>query len=175
MPLSPQGRNTTPVEPFPDYDVADGEIVPVPRPKALVPNDNLPVNWVERVNACTWATEENAAISIANRILSGATAEDVGAELAGRSVTQMGLVGVPFIITGFSFTESSYEKGPGVFANVEAAFEDGEIFSFSVGGWGPIPQLVRWNELGAFPVKVKIIQIASKDAGKNPAMRFVLV
>jgi hypothetical protein len=171
MPLTPNRPARELDETFGDESAA--EIVP--RKQASVVQHSFVDEFTERVNAAPWATEEDAAISIAQLVMSATTPEEVAAEIAGRSVTKMGIVNKPLMLRSFSLALSDYEGGPGAYALVEAVDEDGEWIEFSIGGWGPIPQLVRWYELEAFPVKAKIVQIPSRVAGRNPAMRFVLL
>jgi hypothetical protein len=161
------------------YNYEDDEQTTAVQPsrgRAVAPQGGFIDEFTERLNACTWATDEDAALSIAQLIMAAETPEEVGAEITGRSVTKMGIVGVPLLLRSFSLALSDYEGGPGAYALVDAVNQaTGEAFTFSIGGWGPIPQLARWEELEAFPVKAKIIQIPSKTPGYNAAMRFVLL
>ena len=140
---------------------------------------------VERLNALPWMAEEDAAFSIGMSIMEADTVEEIFAELESRSVRQMKLVGEPLQLRSFALAPSAFASEAGkcpIVAYVDAVRSDGSLVQFPIGNWGPTMQLARSYEKGKLraddpstAIKVKIIEIASRVQGRNPALRFVLL
>ncbi|MCA1569742.1 MAG: hypothetical protein LC798_05355 [Chloroflexi bacterium] len=71
------------------------------------------------------------------------------------------VVGVPLLLAGVKWLESTYAEGPRVFAVVEAARSDGERLTITTGASTILAQLYRINQLGGFPLGARFTK-ASK-------------
>ena len=179
-------------QPAPDLNdpFAGDPDVPGEAPSASVvapaeTSTSLAPQVIERLNAVPWMAEEDAAFSIGMSILEADTLEEVFEELESRSVRQMKLVGEPLTLRSFALSPSAFASERGkcpIVAYVDAVRVDGSLIQFPIGNWGPTMQLVRAYEQGAMraedpgtAIKVRIIEIASKVAGRNPALRFILL
>lgn len=132
-----------------------------------------PESWVEKIQEIPWISEEDGGSAIMQQIWDASSIEEIGAELAGRSITKLGLVGKPLQIRSIALAPSEYDQRLKVYAVVEAVDGDGTPVVFSAGGIACV-QLVAWKLRDAFPLNVKIIEIPSRKAGRNPALRFIL-
>jgi hypothetical protein len=165
-----------------DIEIASANSMVAPSSTAVAEIDP---QVVERINGVPWMVEEDAAFAIGMQILQADTLDDVFAELESRSVRQMRLVGEALVLRSFALAQSAFANEPGkcpVVAYVDAVRADGSLVQFPIGNWGPTMQLVRSYEKGKLraddptsSIRVKIIEITSKTAGRNPALRFVLL
>ena len=126
--------------------------------------------------AMPWVDQGEAAARLAIQIAMGSAA-DAGKEIEARSVRNLKLVNKVHTITEIALSESTYgdsSAGPDFYAVVSAVFPDGEIFTYSIGGWIPLAQLAaKFTGQGAdgFPWRCQIIATPSRQG--NPAYRYV--
>lgn len=173
-------------------DAVHGEIVLPREPRELVLSDgervSLPValgdyrpqseseaRFLALLNDVPWTVQGDAAVQMALATALG-DPDKAGEQPEARSVRNLKLKNKVHAIIGFAlsisskFADSSGRACP-VFAQVEARFTDGEIFAYSIGGWGPVGQLLAWHRGDKFPHTVQIVEVPS-DKG-NPAYRYV--
>lgn len=73
----------------------------------------------------------------------------------------------PFVLHGVKFNRSRLENGPGVFAILDAQFDDGRK-PVTCGSRNVMAQAYRIGELGGFGVTVKIVEGSETAAGYRP-------
>lgn len=110
---------------------------------------------------------EAARRAIMQRILDAETPEDVLRD--DEVIHAREMIGEPFIAVNVRFLNSDFEDGPGVYAIIEAASDDGEALLISCGAMKVIGKLYRLATMGAFPRRVKIIEAGKPTpAGYRP-------
>ena len=103
---------------------------------------------------------EAVARAIAHDILTAPTIDEV---FARRELTHArDVLGEPLVVLGVRWMQGDYNStGPGFYAVIEAASDDGEKVQVSCGARNVMAQLWRLHELDAFPIHVAIVESAA--------------
>jgi len=157
------------------------EIVPAAGPSKLPAalGDYKPVTEAEAeflalLVELPWIEDGDAGIRMALDTALG-DPEKAGEAREGRSPRNLKLKNRAHTVVSFAlarsslFTDSTGRQCP-VYAQVEATWPSGEVLSYSIGGWGPIGQLVAWHHGGLFPHPTMIVEIPTGKG--NPAYRY---
>ncbi len=116
-----------------------------------------------------WIDSGETAALLAIQIASGSPA-DAGKDIEAQSVRNLKLVNKVHTITEVALAESSLGgNGPGFYARVSAVNTDGEVFTYSIGGWIPLGQLRA--KASTFPWRCQIVETPSREG--NAAYRYV--
>lgn len=166
----------------PDAPVAPaqpGTIVTSPAlPVALAdytPRSDVEAQFLSLLADQDWLDTEEAGLRLALQIATG-DPEKAGESMETRSVKNLKLANKRHVITGFALALSSFYQPENasscpVYAVVEAADADGEAFSYSIGSWKPIGQLVAKKRGNLLPWSAEIKEIPTKQG--NPAYSYV--
>ena len=120
-----------------------------------------------------WIDSGETAALLAMQIATG-SAEAAGQDIESQSVRNLKLVNKVHTITGLALADSSMGEnaGPDFYARIEAVNADGEIFTYSIGGWIPLGQLrAKYGVILANGWRCQIIATPSRQG--NPAYRYV--
>ncbi|MHB1472505.1 MAG: hypothetical protein ACYCV4_02580 [Dermatophilaceae bacterium] len=147
-------------------------------PEALgdyIPATATEAKFLDTLVELPWLAQGDAAVEMALSIALG-DPEKAGQEMEGRSVKNLKLVNKRHSIAEFALSiaskfDDSSARGCPVYAQVIAALPDGDKLEYSIGGWGPIGQLVAWHRGGLFPRMVMIIAVPTGKG--NPAYRYI--
>jgi len=100
---------------------------------------------------------EDISRSIALRILTAQTAD--GVFDTGGATPAQELLGVPIMVKAVRWNRSGLDGGPKVFAVIEGDnLQDGTAVIVTCSGRNVMAQLHRLNQLGSFPLAVKIVK-----------------
>lgn len=99
---------------------------------------------------------EMAAVDIVKRILDATDASEVSDAAGGQTIAAADVLGTPFVLKGVRFNPSTVdgaEGSPTVYALVDAVDANGEPVLITTGARTALAQLLKLDELGAFPTK----------------------
>ena len=111
---------------------------------------------------------EAVARAIAQDILTAPTVDEV---FARRELTHArDVLGETLTVLGVRWMQGDYDNtGPGFYAVMECANADGEKVQISCGARNVMAQLWRLNQLGAFPIRIAIVESGrTTAAGYKP-------
>ena len=122
-----------------------------------------------------WIDTEEAGLRMALQIATGDPAK-AGESMETRSVKNLKLANKRHLVTGFALSLSSFYQPENasscpVYAVVEAVDADGSPFSYSIGSWKPLGQLVAKKRGNLLPWSTLIAEVPSKNG--NPAYSYV--
>ena len=152
--------------------------VPLDFPAALAdyhPRSKTEATFLSLLAGEQWLDTDEAGLRLALQIAEG-DADAAGQSIETRSVKNLKLANKVHTVTDFTLARSSFydETDPRscpIYAVVEAADADGQVFSYSNGSWKPLGQLYAKRKGGALPWKCLIAEIAVKSG--NAAYSYV--
>lgn len=164
---------TSIVEHFPGAEIV--EAVPFQFPAQLAnhtPKSAPEAELLSLLSSMPWIEQGDGAISIALRIATGDPTK-AGEAAESRSPRNLKLVNKRHYIDACAVAISTLGRDNPrrcpVYFQVEAHWPDGELFQYSIGGWGPLGVLVAWHSGNLFPREAMIVEVESGQG--NPAYR----